>query len=63
MVSEDSLTIEQHSHPYLDALAIRVELPDAQGDTSPDWLQQLLTLMVSPEVSAATESKICDCGR
>lgn len=43
MVSEDSLTIEQHSHPYLDALAIRVELPDAQGDTSPDWLQQLLT--------------------
>ncbi|MDE0960431.1 MAG: B3/4 domain-containing protein [Planctomycetota bacterium] len=41
--------IEVESHPLLDAVAIRAELPGPQGEQSPEWLQQLLTPAGGPE--------------
>ena len=43
------MIIEVESHPLLDAVAIRAELPGPQGEQSPEWLQQLLTPAGGPE--------------
>lgn len=45
-------------HPYLDPKAIHLELPGAQGEESPDWLQEMLSPEAAPELDEQCKKSV-----